>query len=359
VTIVGGRVTRSGVAAPAAELPLAGARFVGPGFVDLQVNGAAGIDITNEPERLWEVAAALPRFGVTSFLPTVVSSPRDVVERALAILAAGPPAGRRGARALGLHLEGPFLSPRRAGAHDPRWLTAPSLTGIDGWQRDRGVALVTLAPELPGAVPVIRELSRRGVVVSLGHTEADADAARRAVFAGARAVTHLFNAMPSMHHRAPGLVGAVLGGLDVVAGLIADGVHLAPDALRVAWRALGPERRLLVSDGAAAMGAPAGGYLVGGTAIVSDGREVRTADGSLAGTAAGLDAGVRAAWSVTGCSRAEAVAAATATPARLLGRDDVGTLREGALGDVVLLGERMEVVATVVGGAVAYRRDGA
>ena len=219
--------------------------------------------------------------------------------------------------------------------------------------------MVTLAPELPGALDIVRELAARGVVVSLGHTQVDADGAREAVAAGARAVTHLFNAMPPMQHRAPGLVGAVLAGLPVVAGLIADGVHVAPDALRVAWRALGVERRVLVSDAAAPLGAPSGAYRLGGRDVVSDGREVRGADGALAGAAVGLDVGVRTAMAVTGCSRDEAVAAVTATPARLLGRNDLGTLREGALGDLVLLDDTLQVLATVVGGAIAYRREGA
>src|SRR5690606_8657841 len=171
---------------------------VAPGFVDLQCNGAAGVDLTGEPERLGEVAAVLPRWGVTSWLPTIVTCAARVRRRALAALAAHTAgvaggAGGGGAVPLGLHLEGPFLAPRRRGAHDPRHLAAPSLDVFEaeGWSRAAGVALVTLAPELPGALPVVRALVERGVVVAAGHSDATAAQAAAAVAAGVSYVTHL------------------------------------------------------------------------------------------------------------------------------------------------------------------------
>jgi N-acetylglucosamine-6-phosphate deacetylase len=336
----------------------AGGLLVAPGFVDLQVNGAAGIDLTSEPEGIWAVAAALPRFGVTSFLPTLVTSPREVVDRALAVLAAGPPAGWVGARPLGLHLEGPMISPHRRGAHAARHVVAPSPAAIAGWSADAGVAMVTLAPELSGAMTVIAELVARGVVVSAGHTNADARVARDAVAAGVRAVTHLFNAMAPLAQRDPGLVGATLAGLPVVAALIADGVHLDPDVLTLAWRALGPDRRMLASDATAALGAPPGSYRLGELAIASDGVRVRDpATGALAGSAAGIDGGVRNVAAIAGCARAEAIAAATSTPARLLGRGELGALGAGTPADLVLLDADLRVATTIVGGVVAHRRD--
>ena len=332
--------------------------LVAPGFVDLQVNGAAGIDLTSEPERLWEVAAALPRFGVTSFLPTIVTSPAEVVERALRALAAGPPEGWVGARPLGLHLEGPMISSRRRGAHASRHVVTPSPAVITGWSADAGVAMVTIAPELPGAMAVIAELAGRGVVVSAGHTDADDRVARDAVAAGVRAVTHLFNAMAPLCGRDPGLVGATLAGLPVIASLIADGAHLHPNVLTFAWRALGPDRRMLVSDATAALGAPPGGYRLGALAIASDG--VRAWDpgtGRPAGSAAGLDAAVRNVVAITGCEVSEAIAAATSTPAGLLGRAELGTLDVGSPADMVLLDADLRVVATIVRGVVVHRRD--
>ena len=332
--------------------------LVAPGFIDLQVNGAAGIDLTSEPERIWEVATALPRFGVTSFLPTLVSSPREVVERALDVLAVGPPAGWVGARPLGLHLEGPMIAPRRRGAHAAQHVVTPSSAVIAGWSADAGVAMVTLAPELSGAMGVIAELAGRGVVVSAGHTDADERVARDAVAAGVRAVTHLFNAMAPLGPRDPGLVGATLAGLPVIAGLIADGAHLAPDVLTLAWRALGPDRRMLVSDATAALGAPPGRYRLGTRGIASDGaRAWDPTTGRPAGSAAGLDAAVSNVVAITGCDVSAAITAATSTPARLLGRAELGALDVGSPADMILLDPELRVVATIVRGVVVHRRD--
>jgi N-acetylglucosamine-6-phosphate deacetylase len=328
--------------------------LLAPGYVDLQVNGALGVDLTERPEGLWEVAAALPRWGVTSFLPTAVTGPLPVYGRALAALAAGPPPGWRGARPLGWHFEGPMLSPRRPGAHPVEHLRAPSAEIVAGWSREAGVAMATLAPELPGALEVVRTLAARGVVVSMGHTEASAAEARAAVAAGVRSATHLFNAMAPMGHREPGPAGLVLGGGDVVAGLIADGVHVDPLVVALAWRALGPERFVLVSDAMAGLGLPAGIHRLGGADVRVGPDGARLPDGTLAGSAVGVDAGVRNLADFAGCPPADAVVAATRAPAALLGRGDIGTLAAGAAGDLVLLDGGLRVVATVVGGSVRH-----
>jgi len=225
-----------------------------PGLLDLQVNGAVGLDLTADPDSLWDVAAALPRYGVTAFAPTVITSDDATRGAALAALRDGPPAGWSGAVPLGLHFEGPMLAPSRKGAHPAHLLAAPSLHLVNEWSRGDGILMVTIAPELPGALAVVRSLAARGVVVCIGHTEASADQAAAAVAAGARAVTHLGNAMPPMLSREPGPVGMVLAGGDLVAGVIADGHHLHPTTLRAFWRALGPERFLTVSDSTAALG---------------------------------------------------------------------------------------------------------
>lgn len=356
VGAVTGRIVRGRPIGAEARIDAAGLS-VAPGYVDLQVNGAAGVDLTSQPDRLWEVASALPRYGVTSFLPTIVSSPPGVIDRALAALAAGPPPGWVGARPLGLHLEGPMIAANRRGAHAAARIAAPAPAIIAGWSAP-GIALVTLAPELPGAGAIARELTDRGVVVSAGHTDADARAARAAVAAGVRAVTHLFNAMRPPDPDEPWLADAVLAGLPMVAGLIADGAHVAPDLLRTAWAALGPERRMLVSDASAALGAPPGRYRLGDLTIVGDGaRSLDPATGRPAGSATGIDAGVRNVMQITGCDAVAAAAAASATPARLLGRADLGSLDAGTPADLVLLDAQLHVAVTVVAGVVAYRRD--
>jgi N-acetylglucosamine-6-phosphate deacetylase len=308
-----------------------------PGLVDLQVNGAAGHDLTSAPERLWDVAAALPAYGVTAFLPTVVTSDPSVRARLLELLAAGPPPGWRGAEPLGLHIEGPMLAPGRKGAHPPRWLRDPSPELVAGWSREAGVAMVTLAPELPGALDVVATLVERGVVVSVGHTEATSAQVEAAVAAGARCVTHLGNAMPPMLTREPGPVGVAFGGSGLTAGLIVDGHHLDPLFVRTAWRALGPDRFLSVSDTTAALGLPDGPTRLGDQDVVLAGGTVRLQDGTLAGSAASLLDCLRVLVAQTGCTVAEAVATATTTPLRLLGL--------GPRPETIVLTDELELVA--------------
>jgi N-acetylglucosamine-6-phosphate deacetylase len=335
---------------------------VAPGLIDLQVNGAGGVDVTHEPERLAEVGAELVRHGVTAYLPTVITAPPEARVRALEALREALPGAD--AVPLGVHFEGPMIAPGRRGAHPEQWLREPSLDLVDGWSRAAGVMMATIAPELPGAVEVIAELSRRGVVVSLGHTNATPAEVAAAVDAGAVCATHLYNAMPPMSGREPGPVGAVLGSGSLVAGLIVDGIHLDAAAVRTAWRALGPDRFWAVSDATAALGLGDGPTRLGEQDVVVADGAVRLADGTLAGSASSLADCVRTLWTTTGCSLAEALATATSTPARLVGDVGRGSLRPGSRGDLVLLDAsqaagRLDVVATVVGGDVAFdRRQG-
>lgn len=288
------------------------------GLVDAQVNGAAGIDLTAEPDRLWEVAAALPAYGVVAFVPTIITSDPAARDQALKTLAAGPPAGWSGAEPLGLHFEGPMIAPTRKGAHPEHWLRPPSLELIDGWSREAGVVIVTIAPELPGAIEVIERLTSRGIVVSVGHTAAGVADVTAALDAGARYLTHLGNAMPPMQAREPGPVGAALGG-EVIAGLIVDGHHLDQRFVRTAWRSLGPDRFLSVSDTTAALGMPDGPTRLGDQDVIVSAGTVRLADGTLAGSAASLLDCLRVLVAQTGCTIEEAVATATTTPLGLLG----------------------------------------
>jgi N-acetylglucosamine-6-phosphate deacetylase len=337
---------------------------VAAGLVDLQVNGAAGVDITAEPERLAEVGAELVRHGVTAYLPTVITSAPEARTAALSALAteraAAGPEGR--AVPLGLHLEGPMISPERRGAHPERWLRPPSLDLVADWSREAGVLMVTLAPELPGAIDAIAELVRRGVVVSIGHTAATGAEVEAAVAAGATCATHLFNAKPPIGARDPGPAGAILGSTALVAGLIVDGVHLDAHTVRAAWQALGPDRFWSVSDTTAALGLGDGPTVLGGQRVLVEDGAVRLPDGTLAGSAASLAHCVSTLWRTVGCSLAEAIATATSTPARLVGDAQRGSLAAGHRGDVVLLDADgsggLEVVATVIGGSVVHRAGG-
>jgi N-acetylglucosamine-6-phosphate deacetylase len=327
--------------------------LVVPGFVDVQINGGFGIDLTSEPERVGELAAALPQTGVTSFLPTIVSASRSATRRAMEVLAEAR-VGPEAARPLGAHAEGPFLQTLRRGAHDRTHLRAPTLEEAESWP---GLAMVTVAPEVPGALDVIRALSARGIAVCVGHTAANSAELDAAFLAGARGATHLFNAMGPFGSRDPGTVGPLLAHPRAICGLIVDGVHVDPVMVTVAWRALGRDQVALVTDASAALGLGAGIYQLGATDIVVDDRSVRTADGVLAGSVLAMDEAVRNLITFTGCSLADAARAASTTPARLLRRPDLGSLGPGCAGDVVLIEPEGRVAATVIAGRVAFDRD--
>jgi N-acetylglucosamine-6-phosphate deacetylase len=339
-------------------------RVVAPGFVDLQCNGANGVDITMQPERVLDVAAELPRFGVTSFLPTVVTAPattRAAAIAAMSTLADRPHHGRPFAEPLGLHFEGPMISRDRLGAHPGRFVVEPAaiLDEVDEWAASGVVALVTLAPELDGAIDAVERLVSAGVVVSAGHTAMGPDAFARARAAGLSYVTHLYNAMAPFGHRSPGPIGATLADPGVVVGVICDGIHVDPVAVEMAWRVLGPARMSLVSDASPALGAPYGRFELGGFEIVHDETGVRTVDGVLAGSALPLDQAVRNLVAFTNCTLAEAVTTVTSTPADLLGLRDRGRLAVGARADLTILDHGGVLHRTVIAGDTAWSASAA
>jgi N-acetylglucosamine-6-phosphate deacetylase len=333
VEVEDGRVAAVGLAG-------GGAGIAAPGFVDLQVNGFAGVDLLTEPERAGEIATALARTGVTAWQPTLIT---DAPERTLAALRAIAAPG-----AVGVHLEGPFLSPARSGAHPREHLRAPDLALLRAFLDAGEVTTVTLAPELEGALGLVAELVARDVVVSLGHSNATAEEAHTAFDRGARTVTHLFNAMRPFGHRDPGVAGAALARDDVPVQLIADGVHLAADTTLVAWRAA-RGRLAIVSDAISAAGLGDGTYMLGEVEVRVDGGVSRRADGTLAGGVATVADGVRTLCAL-GVPLVEAVDAATRVPARILRRDDLGTLAPGARADLVVLDDGLEVARVLVGG---------
>ena len=288
-------------------------------MLDIQVNGAGGFDLTEEPESLWRVGAALVPFGATAFLPTLVSPSLATVARAQQVLAGGRPEGYSGAEPLGWHVEGPFIAPTRHGAHDPARLLLPDVELVRDWSPGSGIRMVTLAPELPGALDVVRTLVANGVVVSAGHSAATFDEAVAGFDAGIRAVTHLFNAMAPMGHREPGLAGAALSDDRITIGLIADGLHVHPALVAIVRRAVGADRLVVVSDAIAALGMPAGAHRLAGRHVIVDETSARLSSGVLAGSVIGIDESVRNLARFTGISVAEAARAATTVPARLLG----------------------------------------
>lgn len=326
-----------------------------PGFIDLQINGAFGQDFTANPGSIWEVAASLPRYGVTAFLPTVITSPLETIARAQAVLQQGSPPGWRGARPLGLHVEGPFLNPERKGAHNPAHLRPPSLDDYADLSPATGVRLVTLAPELPGAEAVIRALVERGVIVSAGHSQATYAQAIQAFDWGVSYNVHLFNAMSPLNHFEPGLVGALLDDPRPTVGIIPDGVHVHPAALRCAWRNTGPARLNLVTDAMAALGMPPGEYVIGDLEVVVDATSARLRSGALAGSIISLDQCLRNLLRFTGCGLGEALQTITLTPARLLRLDnEIGQVSAGRRADLLHLDKDLQVLWTMVGGEIVY-----
>ena len=364
VIVRGGRITDVRAGRPGASVPhvaLDGGTL-GPGLVDLQVNGFAGIDFsTADPAAVRTAAAAIARTGVTAFLPTLVTAPVDELAAAVGRLAAAREelTGTATAQPFGVHVEGPFLSATHPGAHNPRWLRDPDPDAVaaivDG--APGAVRILTLAPERAGALEAIAALAERGVVVSIGHSDATAAQVRAALHAGARKVTHLFNAQRGLHHREPGVVGVALTDPRVTSGLIADLHHVAPEAGRIALAAA-PGRLLLVTDAAAAAGMPPGSYTLGGTPIEqpADGPPLRP-DGTIAGSALTLDRAVANAVAL-GLDLVDAVAAASTLPADLVGEPDRGRLRPGARADLVWLGDDLRARATWVCGRLAHGPDG-
>lgn len=339
---------RAGVAIDAANL------LVVPGFIDLQINGGTGHDFTSDPETIWEVGAHLPASGVTAFLPTIVTSPSGTVAKSREVVASGPPEGYLGAVPVGLHLEGPMLSPEQLGTHDPNSLRAPGSELAEGWSPEGHVRMVTLAPELSGAYAIIEALSQRGVVVSLGHSDASYDQTIEGLRRGASFGTHLYNAMRPFHHREPGIIGALLAEPSVTVGIIVDGIHAHPGAVQIAWQAKKPDNLVLVTDAMAAMGMGEGAFDLGNVTVTVDETGPRNPTGDLAGSTLTLDRAIRNFISITGCSEVEAIAASTANPARVLGDPDRGKLEVGARGDVAVVDSDFNVKATLVAGEVAF-----
>ncbi len=323
-----GRVATVLPAAAATEgLDLAG-DWLSLGGIDLQINGALGLQFTEltaaSLPQLTEVGALLWAQGVDAYLPTLVTSPASQIHQALAAIAAymRSDTAPNHARVLGAHLEGPFINPQKRGAHPQQYIQPPTPENLAALVGEWGdcVRVMTLAAELDPTGETLAALRSRGTVVSLGHSLATAAEAERAFAGGVAMVTHAFNAMPSLHHREPGLLGAALARA-VRCGFIADGEHICPTMLRLLWRVAGACGLFLVSDAIAALGLPAGEYPWGDRTIAVRGGTARLEDGTLAGTALPLLAGVQnlVRWDI--CSPAAAIALATSAPRAAIGLD--------------------------------------
>jgi len=326
--------------------------FICPGFVELQINGSFGASVGPDPEALKRLVRELPKTGTTSFLPTLVSSPEDSYPAFLD--AVSEARNVPGARMLGAHLEGPFLSPLRKGAHDPANLQPIDLSLIQELAGSGLVRMMTLAPELPRAREAIRLLLENGVVPSAGHTDATYEELKCAVDVGLRTGTHLYNAMSPLVHRAPGAVGALLSDGRTRAGIIADGVHVHEAALQIAYGQKGPGALALVTDAMEAAGMPAGEYELGGRKVRLEAGAVRLPDETLAGSALTMDAALRNAARFLDIPLHEALRMTTSTPAAILGLPTKGRIAPGADADLIVLSAEGEVRETLVSGRTIY-----
>ena len=356
--IEGDAITWIGVGRPpvrADEEIVAGpGELIAPGFVDLQVNGFAGRDAAAGADAIAAISEALPATGVTAFLPTIISAPVEVgAEFVAAVGAAGEASG---ARVLGAHVEGPFLNPSFRGAHLRSNLAGPTEDNVDVVVAARP-RMVTLAPELSGSLAAIERLHRAGVVVAAGHTGADFEQGRKAIAAGVRFGTHVYNAMPEVHHRRPGIALALILDARVTTGVIADGEHVHPSVCEQLVRVKAGSRIALTTDQTAAAGVPAGRYELSGRAVHSDGRVVRLEDGTLAGSAATMPDLVRLMAGLQGMSLSRAVGLASSVPARVVGERRLGRLGVGACADIVVLDAEIRPRLTMVRGVVKFRRS--
>jgi N-acetylglucosamine-6-phosphate deacetylase len=330
---------------------------VAPGFVDIHMHGGAGLDVMLASEtELPRLGRFLTQHGVTGYFPTTVAAPIDdtcaSLERLANIIEAGQ-ASTNGpqARALGIHLEGPFLSHARRGVHPPENLALPTVAFFERlWQASRGhVRMLTIAPELPGALEVIAEAARRKVCVSIGHSDANLPEAQAGVRAGARHATHTFNAMRPLDHRDPGILAEVLTDPQVSADIIVDGIHVSPAVVRLFLKAKGIDGSVLITDATAAAGMPDGRYQLGPMLVdVKDG--MCTIDGKLAGSVLTMDRAVRNLMEFGSWSLKDAVRAATLNPAQAAGLPLQGRLSAGAEASFNVLSPAGEVQKTIVRG---------
>jgi len=336
-----------------------GTAYVCPGFVDLHVHGSGGADVMDgTPEALHTIAEALARGGTTSFLAATMSAPKGSIEDALNNVADATRQISGGARILGAHLEGPFLNREKRGAQKEECLRPLDTNEFEAYlNAAKGtLKMITLAPELPGAIDLIKYAKARGLVVSMGHTAASFDQVREACRAGLSHVTHMFNAMSSMHHRDPGAVGAALGLDELVVDIIPDGYHIHPEIIKIAVQAKGVDNVCAITDCIRAGCMDDGEYGLGGQRVHVRAGTACLQDGTLAGSTLSMSRAVKMLVETVGLSIGEAVKMAATNPARILGFGSKGRLRPAMDADITVVDRNFGVLMTMVGGQVVYSR---
>lgn len=334
-----------------------------PGFIDVHIHGANGADTMDATREALDIMTqALPGEGTTSFLATTMTQEEKQIEKALVnageyikdLQAPGK------AEILGIHLEGPFVNPKKAGAQPIQYIIEPNLELFKKWEQLSGqtIKLVTLAPEQSGGLEMVRYLKANGMIASIGHTDATYEEVLNAIDAGANHVTHLYNQMRGLHHREPGVVGAAFLKEELKAELIVDGVHVHPEMVKLAYKQKGKTGLILITDSMRAKCLKNGHYDLGGQDVTVQNGKAVLSDGTLAGSILKLGKGVKNIMAFTGCELEDAVEMAAVNPAKQLNVfDRKGTISEGKDADLVILDENYDVYMTLCRGQVAYSKE--
>ncbi len=360
VLVEDGVIAQVGYAGSCENTLDAQSRIIAPGFIDVHIQGAGGADVLDGTiEALGVISRTCARFGTTGFLATTVFNPgRDNGHLALAAEHVGRDLG--GANLLGIHLEGPFISLEKRGMIQPGSICPPSEKVFDEiLEATNGrLSMMTIAPELPESLPIIRSLAHSGVVASFAHSHATYEQTLAGFDAGISHVTHLFNAMMPCHHRSPGPLVAIFQTEHITAQLIPDGVHIHPAVLKFAFETLGPERSMPITDGMQAIGLGDGKFVYNGVEYESKDGTARYHDGTLIGTALGLSQLLQRFIAFTDCPPDVAIKTVTQNPARLLGLSDrKGAVAAGMDADLVLLDSDLSVHTTIVVGKIVFRKS--
>jgi len=335
-------------------------KFIVPGYIDIHVHGGGGSDVMDgDYEAINQVAIAHSHFGTTSFLPTTMTMSKDKIIRSLLSICEAVKKGTAGAEILGIHMEGPYINPEKKGAQKEDDIKKISLEEFLEFNQASGnlIRLVTIAPEMLGAIGLIKYLYKQGIIVSVGHTNATYVQTQAGIQAGLSHVTHVFNAMRELHHREPGVVGAALTSPELTVEVIADGIHIHPIVLKILTKIKEGEKIVLITDAMRAAGLKDGTYDLGGQEVIVAKGQARLKDGTLASSVLTMDKAVKNMVNKVGIQLPKAIQMASFNPAKSIGIDDKkGSLEPGKDADIVILNKNLETELSIVAGKIVYRR---
>lgn len=329
--------------------------FIVPGFVDIHTHGAVGYDVMDgDPEGIIKMAEFLASHGVTSFLPTTTTLDIESTLKAISAIERAIELNKNGARIIGIHLEGPFINPKHKGAQNERYIIEPTKEVLETLTQSKLIKLVTIAPEISGAIPAIKFMRDKGIYVSLGHSDATYEDTIKAIMAGATLVTHMFNGMRPFHHREPGIMGAGIVEDSLNCQIIADGIHTHFSAIKLVYKAKGYRNMVLISDSMSATGLSDGEYELGGLRVTVRSGAPRLQDGRLAGSTLTLDTAVKNMVNKVLVPLPFAVEMASRVPAKSIGEASIGSFSYGNKADIVVLDKNFNVVRTYIDGEIVY-----